>query len=125
MAEPPATPPARTLLGPGTEFDGLVVLHGTAEIEGCIRGEVLGAERLRIGPTGRVEGQVEAAEVVVAGSLEGELRADRRVELESTAQVRGVVRSPRLMVADGGILEGPCRTGADVARAGDKAPSSP
>jgi cytoskeletal protein CcmA (bactofilin family) len=128
MPDPPAptaADPAGCVLGSGTEFTGLVVLHGSARIEGCIRGQVLGAERLRIETTGRVEGQVEAAEVVVAGSLEGGLRARLRAELEATGRVRGVVQSPRLVVAEGAILEGPCRTGADLGSDGESVPASP
>ncbi len=112
IAEPRRPGP---VLGEGMEFSGLVVLHGTARIEGRIHGEVLGADRLRIGERASVEGRVEAGEVVVAGELVGELHARRRVELCSTARVRAAIHTPRLMLAEGSILDGPCRTGAAVA----------
>jgi len=100
------------MLARGTEFRGLVVIHGSARIEGCVRGEIVGAERLEIGRAGEVEARVEAAEVVVAGSLEGELRAWRRVELQATARVRGTIETPRLALVDGALFEGHCRAGA-------------
>jgi cytoskeletal protein CcmA (bactofilin family) len=119
MSEAPSEPTApqtpSPLLAHGTEFHGLVVIHGSARIEGCVRGEIIGAERLEIGPAGAVAARVEAAEVVVAGSLEGEVRARGRVELLATARVRGTIESPRLALADGALFEGQCRTGAGCA----------
>jgi len=100
------------LLARGTEFHGLVVIHGSARIEGCVRGEIVGAERLEIGPAGAVQARVEAVEVVVAGSLEGQVRARRRVELLATARVHGTIETPRLALVDGAFFEGHCRTGA-------------
>jgi cytoskeletal protein CcmA (bactofilin family) len=105
----------RPLLARGTEFRGLVVIHGSARIEGCVRGEIVGAERLEIGEAGAVAANVEADEVVVAGSLEGELRARRRVELLATARVRGTIETPRLALVEGALFEGHCRTGVGCA----------
>jgi len=105
----------RPLLAPGTEFRGLLVIHGSARIEGCVRGEIVGAERLEIGEAGVVEARVEADEVVVAGSLEGEVRARRRVELLASARVHGTIETPRLALAEGALFEGHCRTGAGCA----------
>lgn len=105
--------PGRTrapLLGPGASFSGLVVLHGDALLEGSVRGEIVGAEILRIGESARVEASIQAEEVVVAGTLEGELRAGRRVELLPTARVRGSIDTPRLALADGCVFEGRCTT---------------
>jgi cytoskeletal protein CcmA (bactofilin family) len=110
------------VLRQGAEFEGLVVVQGRARIEGCVRGEVIGAESLEIASGGRVEGRVEADEVVVAGSFEGELRARRRARLETGARVRGDVRAPRLSVAEGSQLDGPCRAGAQPEASEDASP---
>ncbi len=100
----------RPLLARGSEFHGLLVIHGSARIEGCVRGEIVAEERLEIGQAGAVEARVEAAEVVVGGSLEGEVRARRRVELLATARVRGTIETPRLALVEGAVFEGDCRT---------------
>ena len=112
LAASQTQPTQRPLLARGTEFCGLVVIHGSARIEGCVRGEIVGAERLEIGETGAVQARVEADEVVVAGSLEGEVRARRRVELLATARVHGTLETPRLALLEGALFEGHCRTGA-------------
>lgn len=113
MPEPPP------LLVAGSEFHGTLVLHGAARIDGRMRGEILGADLLHIGPSGAVSASVEAEEVVVAGRLEGAVRARQRVELRATGRLRGRVETPRLTVAEGGILEGSCRAGDSAARASE------
>ena len=107
----PAAPAAVPLLAPGAEFEGLLVLHGAARIDGRLRGEVVGATLLEIGKTGSVEASIEADEVIVAGRLQGDIRAQRRVELTETARVSGRIETPRLVVAEGALVDGPCRVG--------------
>lgn len=108
----------------GASFDGLLVLRGDARIEGRVSGEIVGVRRLQIGEAGSVEANVEADEVVVAGSLEGDVRARQRLELRAGARVRGRLETPRLCMADGAVFEGPCRIVADAA-VPPRAPESP
>jgi cytoskeletal protein CcmA (bactofilin family) len=63
-----------------------------------------------IGEGARVRARIEVDELIVGGELEGEIHARQRVELLNTARVVGTLRSPRLAVAEGGILEGRCET---------------
>jgi cytoskeletal protein CcmA (bactofilin family) len=112
MADPAdSVPRAELTLGPGTEFDGLVLLHGPARIEGRIRGEIRSQDRVWLGPDARVEGRIEARELVVEGCVEGDLRAQGRISLGATARVRGSLESPRLGLSEGSRLEGRCASG--------------
>jgi len=110
-----------TVLAPGAEFSGLLVLHGEARIEGAIRGEIIGADVLWVGPNASIEASLEADEIVVAGAVMGDLRGRRRIELCSGARVRGSVETPRFSMGDGSLLDGPCRSGV---LAGSETPSS-
>lgn len=104
--------PERPLLGSGACFEGLLVLHGAARIDGTMRGRVLGADILHIGEGGSVEARIDADEVVVAGRILGDITASRRVELRPTARVQGRLAAPRVSIADGCEFDGPCHTGA-------------
>jgi cytoskeletal protein CcmA (bactofilin family) len=118
MAEPVrgaaagTAPPA--IIGPGTRFRGLVQLREPARIDGEVDGAVLATAAVWVGETGRVRARVEAPEVVVAGEIEGDIVASRRVELTATGRVTGSVESPLLVLAEGGVLDGACRTGSAV-----------
>ena len=115
MPETPLDPPGarsgRPLLGAGAHFEGLLVLHGAARIDGTMRGRVLGADILHIGEDGCVEARIDADEVVVAGRIVGDVTASRRVELQATARVRGCLTAPRISLAEGCEFNGPCRAG--------------
>jgi cytoskeletal protein CcmA (bactofilin family) len=118
MSERPSAADAEQLppiLGEGAEFRGLLVLHGAARIDGRVHGEVMGAEVLWIGPRASVEASLCADEIVVAGAVQGDLRARRRIELRPSARVCGAVEAPRLVLADGSVLEGRCRSGPALA----------
>jgi cytoskeletal protein CcmA (bactofilin family) len=112
------------VLASGAEFCGLLVLHGTARIDGSVRGEVMGADLLWIGPGASVEACLAAREIVVAGEVKGDLVAEGRIELRPGARVLGDVETARLSMAEGSVLEGACRAGAAPAGT-PEAPSSP
>ena len=103
--------PPPTAIRAGARFEGVIVLHRSARIDGQVHGQVLAQEAVWVGEEGRVEGRVEAGEVVVAGELSGEVRARNRIELLPTARVRASLETPRLALAEGSQLEGPCHTG--------------
>jgi cytoskeletal protein CcmA (bactofilin family) len=120
-------PAAPVLLAEGTEFTGLLALAGPARIDGRLRGEVIGAGPLVIGPRARVEARVETDELVVAGLLVGDVQASRRIALAGTARVRGELSTPSLSLAEGAVLEGRCSAGLreEPAAGGDPEPGPP
>lgn len=106
-----AAPAVVLALEAGARFEGLVLLHGAARIDGQVRGEVVGAEHLEIGEGAALEATVEAGEIVVAGCVVGTLRATLRLELGPTARVHGRIETPRLAAAAGAVVDGECRVG--------------
>jgi cytoskeletal protein CcmA (bactofilin family) len=105
---------AMTVLGPGTEFEGLLTFRGRARIEGRLKGEIAGHGLLVIGAAACAEARVTVDELVVAGEIAGDVCARRRVELLATGCIRGDVATPRLSIAEGGRLLGRCTTGASA-----------
>lgn len=99
------------VLAEGAEFNGLLVLHGATRIDGGVRGEIVGADVLCVGPGASVEAHLSAEEIVVAGEVKGNLTAARRVELRAGARVLGSVSTARLTMLEGAILDGSCRAG--------------
>ena len=97
-------------------FDGLLVLPGPARIDGHVRGEVLAASDLWVGPTGRVQADLEVRSIVIEGRVEGDVSASERIELRGAGQIRGNLRAPRLVVAAGCRVDGNFSTGPPVAR---------
>lgn len=87
-------------------------------IEGKVEGKVdLPNNRLTIGAGGQVQAQVHAKNVVVIGRVAGNVSAGERLEIQATGIVEGDVESPRLVVAEGAVLNGSVKMSAKGAAA--------
>jgi len=87
-------------------------------IEGKVEGKVdLPNNRLTIGAGGQVHAQVHAKNVVVVGRVAGNVSAGERLEIQATGIVEGDVEAPRLVVAEGAVLNGSVKMSAKGAAA--------
>ena len=76
-------------------------------IEGKVEGKVtLPNSQLTIGANGTIKAEVQAKSVVVIGRVAGNVRGTERVEVQATGIVEGDVIAPRLVVAEGAVVNG-------------------
>jgi len=76
-------------------------------IEGKVEGKVtLPNSQLTIGANGAIKAEVQAKSVVVIGRVSGNVRGTERVEIQATGIVEGDVIAPRLVVAEGAVVNG-------------------
>ena len=85
---------------------GEIETQGTIRVDGRIEGRLHRADTFIVGTNGVVIGDIEAREVILAGSVEGNVVADVRIEIQATATVRGDVRSKAMQLYEGGTLQG-------------------
>jgi cytoskeletal protein CcmA (bactofilin family) len=71
-----------------------------------VRGEVVAEGVLEVGEGATVSAQIEVDVLVVEGLVEGEVTARERVEVRATGRITAAVRTPRLVLDEGGSLEG-------------------
>lgn len=89
-------------------------------IEGTVDGKVeLPDNQLTVGADGAVRAEISAKSVVVVGKVTGNIRGSERIEIQATGSVEGDVSAPRLIVAEGAVLNGAIEMGAS----GGKAPA--
>jgi cytoskeletal protein CcmA (bactofilin family) len=113
--EPPR--PAVSVLCKGITIHGEVTGSEDLQIDGELRGSVkLAGGRVVIGTDGRMNGNIEAREVIVRGELKGNLRANDLVLVGPTGRWEGDSVSPRLVIEDGAVVSGKL----EVAQPGDK-----
>ena len=91
-------------------------------IEGKVEGKVeLPNNQLTIGANGLAKAEINAKSVVVIGKVAGNVRGTERIEIQATGIVDGDVAAPRLVVAEGAVLNGSIqmtqKQGAQVAPA--------
>ena len=83
------------------------------------RGEVVADGILQVGPEADVHARIEVDVLVVEGLVAGEVVARERVEVLATGRITAAVRTPRLVLAEGGRIEGRLEMGTK------KAPAAP
>ena len=76
-------------------------------IEGKVEGKVeLPNNQLTVGANGVVKAEVSAKSVVVIGRVAGNVKGSERIEIQATGIVEGDVAAPRLVVAEGAVVNG-------------------
>lgn len=110
--EPPRRGALDTVIGPGAEITGDVVVRAGARIDGRVKGNVSCQGELVIGKDGTVEGEVKAASAVLSGRITGKLLVEDRAELSSTARMEGDVACVKLVIEEGAFFQGQCQMSA-------------
>lgn len=103
-----------TILGPNTNYDGAIRSDGNIRIDGIFCGRVETAGNVIIGPTARVQADIEAGIVQVWGQIRGLIKAHGRLEIMPDGRVWGDVDVNALLVDEGGMLRGQCTMGGEV-----------
>lgn len=107
----------RHVIAEGGVVTGDLEVSGGVQIDGVVRGRVTALTdqgAVLVGPTGRIEGPVDAATVVVAGTLKGTVRA-RHMTVKSTGCVEGDCVVQSLHTETGAILCGKMDSRSEVA----------
>ncbi|HEX2881928.1 MAG TPA: polymer-forming cytoskeletal protein, partial [Polyangiaceae bacterium] len=90
------------LLGRGTQFEGKLYFEGQVRIDGGFRGEIRSPGTLIVGDGAAIEGEIEAATVIVKGGrLSANVRATTSIELYVPAQVTGNLHAPQIFMDKG------------------------
>ena len=108
----------RTVIGPDARVKGEIHSEGDLVVQGRVEGSLSVDAVLFIETAGVVEAEVNARHVVIAGAFQGNLVARDAAEVAKTGRVQGRVTAPRMLVADGGILN------AEVCMSGEAAPAA-
>ena len=102
----PAAPVTPSAIGPGIHFKGEVHGEGTLTIHGVFEGDIVLDGTLQVGPEGRIDANVTAHSIVIAGVVRGNLSADTRVEILPTGSLTGTVKSASFAAATGATVKG-------------------
>lgn len=94
-------------IGESIRFEG--TLSGLEDV--VVDGEVKGTVRLpefslTVGPTGRINADIEARNVTVRGRVTGNIVCLERMRLCNTGSIDGDVKAPRILIEDGAVVRG-------------------
>lgn len=114
-AAPPKRPgspqPGLSVIAPGMRVEGEMVTDGVVKIEGTVVGTVRAEQQVLVAKGGLVEGDIHTREAVLGGEVRGGILAHERVEVQATSVVHGDIATQRIIVHEGGEVNGHVRMG--------------
>jgi cytoskeletal protein CcmA (bactofilin family) len=97
---------APTVIGPGMMLKGEMKGEGVVSMMGAFEGDIVLDGTLHVGPDARVDANITATAIVIAGSVRGNLSAHTRVEILASGSFTGSVKSGSFTAADGAVVKG-------------------
>lgn len=91
---------------------GDLTTEGVVKIEGKVKGTIRANTQTLIAPGALVQGDLYTAEAIIGGRVEGNVHATDRVEVQATAEVVGDVYTRRIVVLEGGSVNGSIKMGS-------------
>jgi cytoskeletal protein CcmA (bactofilin family) len=111
-------PSGLTIIAAGTTIAGDVGSEGVVKVEGTIQGTVRAATQILVAPGAMIRGDVFAPEIVAGGEIHGSVHADERVEIQAGALVDGDIQTQRILISEGGRVNGQINMEAAGERSG-------
>ncbi|WP_062268035.1 bactofilin family protein [Endozoicomonas arenosclerae] len=96
-----------TLIAAGTEVEGDIRFRGIVHVEGRIKGNVSSSDgKLQLISGSSVDGNIQAAHVVINGRVTGDVYATEKLELSAKAHVEGNVYYDVMEMVAGAAING-------------------
>ena len=100
-----------SIIGSGMRVVGDITADGVVKIEGIVVGTIRAGRQVLVAKGGEVEGDIVTREAIVGGEVRGTVVAEERVEIQTSSVVHGDVTCKRLLVHEGGEVNGVVRMG--------------
>lgn len=97
---------ADTVIGAKTRVEGTVSGRDRLVVLGEVRGTVAMDGEVAVERGGKVQAEVRAADVLIAGTIAGQVIGTQKVEILPDARMIGDVRTARILISDGAVFKG-------------------
>ncbi|AWB43618.1 polymer-forming cytoskeletal protein [Paenibacillus sp. CAA11] len=101
--------PTETLIGQGSEMEGVLKCKAGVRIEGKFQGEIESTGEVIVGGTGEAHSNIKGASVLIAGKVFGDIVTDGKLVLTATGHIVGNVEARSFVIIEGGVLSGESR----------------
>jgi cytoskeletal protein CcmA (bactofilin family) len=97
-----------SFVGANSSFRGDVNTKGTLRVDGVVEGNIA-ADWVVLGDKSHVKGDIVVRGIVIGGRVDGNVKAKEIVEIKNKGLLSGEIVTSKLVVAEGGILDGRSR----------------
>jgi len=100
---------AETIVGHSVKIEGDLVSEGDIKVDGWVTGKVKTSQNLFIGPTAKIEADIEAGTATIAGTVIGNSKIKGLLVILQTGQVTGDIECKDLAIEEGAYFSGTCK----------------
>jgi cytoskeletal protein CcmA (bactofilin family) len=101
-----------TIIGKGTKIEGTMDVTQSLRIDGSFKGSLNTSDTLIVGSTGElIEVMLKVKNAIIGGVVKGTVIALNKVTLESTSRLEGDLTAKLLIIEEGALFTGNCRSG--------------
>lgn len=97
-----------TLIGDQCFIIGSLNVNGLIKIDGSIDGDILCDDDVILGESGNLKGNTVCNNAYINGTLHGNISCKNTLSIEGSGKVNGDISVKKLMISEGGILDGKC-----------------
>ncbi len=95
-----------SLLSKEVKIEGDIQGNEDLQVDGQIKGSVKIDGNIFVGPTGTIEADVEAENVVIQGQITGNVLARKQLQIQSSGKLLGDCIAQTIDIKEGALFEG-------------------
>ena len=95
-----------SLLSKEVKIEGDIQGNENLQIEGKLKGSIKITGDIYVGPTGVVEANVEADNVVIQGQISGDVTARKQLQIQASGKLMGDCTAQTIDIKEGALFEG-------------------
>lgn len=80
----------------------------TVSIRGYFKGNIISNNTIYISDTGKIEGDIEADDIIVFGKILGNVLAKNKIYFASSSKFEGIIKAKKLIIDKGALFLGKC-----------------
>jgi cytoskeletal protein CcmA (bactofilin family) len=97
------------IIGAGTEIKGDIKTSGDMRIDGKLTGNFSSGQKLVIGQSGIIEGDIKCKDCDISGKVIGNMHVTELLTLKATADVMGDISTNKIVIEPGAQFSGVCK----------------
>jgi cytoskeletal protein CcmA (bactofilin family) len=102
---------ALSVIAAGTKITGELISDGVVKVEGTVIGSIRAERQVLVAKGGIIQGDIFTRDAIVGGEIHGAILADDRVEVQSSSMIEGDITTLRIVIHEGGEVNGHVRMG--------------
>ncbi len=103
-----------SVIGKDLKIKGDISGENGIKIDGDIVGNIIGKSLISITTTGKVEGNIDCNNCIIAGIVNGGINSKGTLEIKKSAKISGDIKAVTLIVEPGASLNGNCTMGQNA-----------